>query len=237
MIRYICTVLFLTVTAKGDATYSLLSQSLGARITYGVFTGLGFPQYKNASDCMLSTQHLVDDFYEFSVNVSIAEQQNVSAFQNAELFYSASNIVSTSIRDFALHCPLGFTYWIKDVTDHFSKFENATITEVAESATFNLLAKSIVLRKQYIDLQFYLNQSDTANVVFECVKLAKNLVFFENLYANPATTSAFETTYSAEFPKRTLAMIKQKANKYLYRAFAQSVYRFSDFFLPFSYTR
>ena len=61
-------------------------------------------------------------------------------------------------------------------------FANATIAQIAESATFNLLAKSIILRQQYLDLQLYVNTSDTPGLVFESAKLFKHVVLFKNLY-------------------------------------------------------
>ena len=157
MIRFVFTSLIALACAKGGEGYAALSESLGARITYSIFTGFGFLQYKNSTNCMTSTQQLVNDFYFFSKNASLSSPRNESAFANLDPYFNISNIASTSVRDIALNCPIAVTYWIKDVLDHFAKFENATISEVAESATFNMLAKSIILRRQYLDMQTYVN--------------------------------------------------------------------------------
>lgn len=90
--------------------------------------------------------------------------------------------MSTSVTEMAYSCPIAFTRWFQFLESHFLTFRNTTVAQIAESATFNLLSKSIILRQQYLDMQRYVDTNDTAGLVLESAKLVKHVAIFNNLY-------------------------------------------------------
>ena len=94
-----------------------MSETYGVKVFSAIMNGLDFMSYGNGTECHSSILMSLDQGQMFSANIT---EVGEDPFLQIEPYLNISNMISTSIRDIALYCPITFTYYGEHLMSHFT---------------------------------------------------------------------------------------------------------------------